>query len=148
MAGKHSRRRGWCHPHRGRSKWRSRCRLTQPGDVDHRQVRTLATSGVRRAGRSGLAERPILRWLKEEEMMDVTRAIAAALVGAGVMVGGPAAAQGRPQDSYALADAPIPVAREAVAVARIEVPAGTAIPVELDEEIPIEKDRMGDVFPP
>ena len=78
--------------------------------------------------------------------MNVTRAIAAALVGAGVMVGGPAAAQGRPQDSYALADAPIPVAREAVAVARIEVPAGTAIPVELDEEIPIEKDRMGDVF--
>jgi hypothetical protein len=70
--------------------------------------------------------------------MHVTRAIAAALVGAGVMVGGPAAAQGRPQDTYALA--------EAAAVAKIEVPAGTPIPVELDEEIPIDKDRMGDVF--
>ena len=50
--------------------------------------------------------------------MDVTRAIAAVLVGAGVMVGGPAAAQGRPQDSYALANAPIPVPRAAVVVAR------------------------------
>ena len=72
-------------------------------------------------------------------------AIAAALVGAGVMVGGPALAQGRPQDSYALAEAPIPVPHAAVP-ARVEVPAGTPIPVELDEEIPIDKDRMGDVF--
>jgi hypothetical protein len=77
--------------------------------------------------------------------MQVTLAIAAALVGAGVMVGGPAAAQALPQDSYALAEAPIPVPR-AVVAAGIEVPAGTAIPVELDEEVPVDQDRMGDVF--
>ena len=46
--------------------------------------------------------------------MQVNLAIAAALVGAGVMVGGPAVAQGRPQDSYALAEAPIPVPHAAV----------------------------------
>jgi hypothetical protein len=77
--------------------------------------------------------------------MDITRALAAGLVAAGVICGGPAAAQGRPQDSYALADAPIPVPRAAV-VARVEIPAGTPIPVELDEEIPVGKDKMGEVF--
>jgi len=76
--------------------------------------------------------------------MHVTRALAAALVGAGVMVGGPAAAQGHPQDRYALADAPVPAPH--TAVGRIAVPAGTSIPVKLDEEIPVDKDRMGDVF--
>ena len=77
--------------------------------------------------------------------MQLNLAIAAALIGGGVMVGGPAAAQGRPQDSYALAAAPIPAPRAAVA-ASVEIPAGTAIPVELDEEIPVDKDRIGDVF--
>jgi hypothetical protein len=76
--------------------------------------------------------------------MGWTRALAAALLGAGVMVGGPAAAQGRPQASYALADAPIPL--RTAAVDRIRIPAGTPIPVELDQEVPIDKDRMGDVF--
>lgn len=77
--------------------------------------------------------------------MQANLAIAAALIG-GVMIGGPLAAQGRPQDSYALADAPIPVPRAAVKVARVAIPAGTAIPIKLDEEIPVAKDRVGDVF--
>jgi hypothetical protein len=76
--------------------------------------------------------------------MLVTRAIAAALVGAGVMVGGPATAQGRPQDRYALADVPLPVA--AAAADRISIPAGTSIPVEMDEDVPIEKSKLGEEF--
>jgi hypothetical protein len=76
--------------------------------------------------------------------MHVTRAIAAALVGAGVIVAGPGTAQGRTQDSYARADAPMPV--PARAADRIHIPAGTSIPVAVDEEIPIEKNRMGGEF--
>jgi hypothetical protein len=75
--------------------------------------------------------------------MHVTRALAAALVGAGVMVGA-ATAQGRPQDRYAFADAPIPPG--GAAADRIRIPAGTSIPVELDEEVPIEKSRLGEEF--
>lgn len=78
--------------------------------------------------------------------MQLTHALTAALVGAGVLVGGPAAAQGRPQDSYFLADAPIPVPRTALAAANVEIPAGTPIPVRLDEEVPLSKDRIGDTF--
>jgi hypothetical protein len=76
--------------------------------------------------------------------MHATRAIAAALVGAGVMVGGPATAQGRPKDRYALADAPRPVT--ATTVDRVSLPAGTSIPVELDEDVPIEQQNMGEEF--
>ena len=59
--------------------------------------------------------------------MQLTLALTAALIGGGVMMG-------RPQDSYALADAPIP-APAVVTPARIEIPAGTPIPVQLDEEV-------------
>ena len=76
--------------------------------------------------------------------MHVIRAIAAALVGAGIMVAGPAAAQGRPTEAYVLADVPLRVS--APTVDRIAIPAGTSIPVEVDEEIPIDKNRMGDEF--
>jgi hypothetical protein len=76
--------------------------------------------------------------------MQVTRAIAAALVGAGTMVGGPATAQGRPTDAYVLAD--VPLRMSASTADRIDIPAGTSIPVEVDEEIPIDKNRMGEEF--
>lgn len=76
--------------------------------------------------------------------MQVTRAIAAALVGAGIMVGGPATAQGRPTDAYVLAD--VPLRMSASTADRIDIPAGTSIPVEVDEEIPIDKNRMGEEF--
>jgi hypothetical protein len=78
--------------------------------------------------------------------MQMTFAIAAALIGGGVMIGGPVAAQGRPQDSYALADAPIPAPRAAVTLARVDIPAGTPIPVQLDQEVPLDKNRIGDTF--
>ena len=61
-----------------------------------------------------------------------------------MMVGGPAAAQGRPTDSYVLADVPLQVLP--AAGDRIDIPAGTSSPVEVDEEIPIEKNRMGEEF--
>jgi hypothetical protein len=76
--------------------------------------------------------------------MQVTRAIAAALVGAGTMVGGPATAQGRPTDAYVLADVPLRIS--ASTADRIDIPAGTSSPVEVDEEIPIDKNRMGEDF--
>jgi hypothetical protein len=76
--------------------------------------------------------------------MQVTRAIAAALVGAGMMVGGPATAQGRPTDAYVLAD--VPLRMSASTADRIDIPAGTSIPVEVDEEIPIDQNRMGEEF--
>jgi len=76
--------------------------------------------------------------------MHVTRAFAAALVGAGVIVGGPATAQERPTDRYAVAGAPIPA--PAATLNRVRIPAGTAIPVEVDQDVPIDKNRMGDEF--
>src|SRR3954447_8195592 len=146
MAGKHSRRPGKCQGrHLGPSRWGSRLRLKPPGEEDHTTPPCSPTPNVRSAEQSALAERHILDWLTEEETMQVNLAIAAALVGAGVMVGGPAVAQGRPQDSYALAEAAVPVQHAAVP-ARVDVPAGTPIPVKLDEEIPIDKERIGDVF--
>ena len=74
----------------------------------------------------------------------MTRAFAAALVGAGVIVGGPAAAQDRPADRYAVADAPTPA--PAATLNRVRIPAGTAIPVEIDQDVPIDKNRMGEEF--
>ncbi len=57
--------------------------------------------------------------------MQLTLAITAVLLGGGVMV---------------------PAPRAPMRVATVEIPAGTPIPVQLDEEVPLDKSRVGDTF--
>lgn len=67
------------------------------------------------------------------------------LTGVAMLAGSPALAQDRDRDHdggrYAVAEPEIHRAGH-----RIRIPAGTAIPVTLDDEIPVEKDRLGDTF--
>lgn len=67
------------------------------------------------------------------------RSWGAVLVSLGVLTGTPAPAQ---EHGYSVADHP---ASERDG-SRIVIPAGTPIPVTLDDEIPVERDRLGDTF--
>ncbi|MBA3259221.1 MAG: hypothetical protein H0T68_07145 [Gemmatimonadales bacterium] len=67
----------------------------------------------------------------------------AAAVGSAALAGVPAAAQERARERYSVADN---VLRERDAESRVRIPSGTNIAVTLDEDIPIDRDRIGDSF--
>ena len=72
--------------------------------------------------------------------MHLRRTWIAALTSAALLITSPSLAQDPSNDGYAVAD------YRAERGARVTIPAGTAIPVTLDEEIPIKRDRLGDSF--
>jgi len=73
--------------------------------------------------------------------MRLTPTRIAAVATAGLMTAAPSLAQ-QPQDGGRYSVAKNVHQRGA----RVEIPAGTAIPVILDQEIPVERGRLGDLF--
>lgn len=100
---------------------------------------TRRTRPMRPGCRTHLPRRDtVIRQPEEEQMRRMTSLSLAALIGAGA-VATPAVAQERATEPYQVADRDFQERHTGL-------PAGTAIAVTLSEEVPLERDRIGDTF--